>query len=164
MAKSLKGGQKINDVVCGLGQYEIAIYDNEKGFYKVCKDINEARKELVLWRDKGTEKKDITVVNANPNVLFKDIFAAKSKTTVTSVSLDVSETKKTRSYKAIEVKSQDGTNKTYYLEMRMSVLRDIMYLSEAVLKEVNRRYDSTAVEVFIPDEIYEKVKKAKAKR
>lgn len=154
-------GIKNNDKICGL-EYEIAIYDIERNLYKLCKDIAEARATLVEWRDSGTQKKNITVVNANPNVLFKDIFVAKG--TVVQHELEVGYKKVNRSWKPIEVHLADGTNKTYYLEVRLSVLRDIRDLNQAVLSKLQKVYEPNAVQVHIPDEIMVSVNKAKANR
>lgn len=156
-------GIKHDDKLCGM-EYEIALYDIERNLFAMCQDVNEAKKTLSQWRDTGSQRKDITIVNyRNPNEIFKDVFSSSVKQGKMSHSLEVCDTRKTKSYKAIEVKNKEGKNKTYYLEMRMSVLRDIKFLSEAVLLEVQRRYDTTAEEVFIPDEIYESVKKAKSR-
>lgn len=154
-------GTKITDPVCGL-EYEIALYDIERNLYKLCKDIAEARATLVEWRDSGTQKKNITVVNGNPNVLFKDIFVAKG--TTVDYTVEVSYKRLSRSYKAIEVHLEDGSNKTYYLEARMSVLRDIGDVKGAILKRVKDVYEPTATDVHIPEEIMESIKKAKANR
>lgn len=155
-------GVSHNDKLCGL-KYEICLYDIERNLYAKCDDMAEAKKTLRVWKSEGSKKKDIIVVNANPNTVFKDVFSSAVKSTTIQHSLEISDKKISRSYQPFTV-IIDGVKKFYYLEVRMSVLRDIGNLEEAVKNELIRKYNISNSIVEIPIELLDRVNKAKRGR
>lgn len=150
----------VKDKLCGL-QYQVCVYDMGRNLYKECKDVSEAKITLSRWKGEGSKKSDIIIVNANPTPILKEVFPSMGSATPV-LEISVERTKKSRSYYPITLVIK-GVEETFYLEMRMSVLRDISDIEKAISDYVSGKYHIVVDKVLLPLEVIARIDKAKGK-